>query len=126
MGQLSSAARLLIAYFVTVCARAEKRGEDDVLQSAVADDPSLRPFVFRTAVEKLIAVGLPRRTVEEQSGGTQKRLLSITAEVYRQWLQTQDALLPPAGGGADLGVGRGPPASRSERVCPAWQAGETE
>jgi hypothetical protein len=90
-GQLSSAERLLIAYFVQVCPRGEKRPEDEVLQSAVRDDPSLRPFVFRTAVEKLVAVGLLRLTTDEEGDRHGQRLLSITAEVYRQWLQTQHA-----------------------------------
>lgn len=85
-GQLNGAERLLMAFFADMCPRGESRREDDVLHAAVKDDPTLRPFIFRSAVEKLIAVGLLRAGTEETPEGRQARTLSLTAEVYRQWL----------------------------------------
>ncbi|MFN3652320.1 MAG: tubulin-like doman-containing protein [Armatimonadota bacterium] len=86
-GQLEAPERLLISFFAEQCPRGETRWEDDLLQSAAQDDPSLRPYVFRAAVEKLNAVGL-LRLEETEREGRRGRMLGLTAEVYRQWLQT--------------------------------------
>jgi tubulin-like protein/AAA domain-containing protein len=86
-GQLGDPERLLIAFFVDFCGRGETCREDDMLQSAIKEDPSLRPYLFRTAVEKLVTVGL-LRAGQEEVDGRPVRTLSLTAEVYRQWLQT--------------------------------------
>jgi hypothetical protein len=86
-GQLSSADRLLISFFVEVCPRGERCSEDAVLQAAAKSDTTLRPYIFRTAVEKLVAVGL-LRVHNEAVEGRQERQLTLTAQVYRQWLVT--------------------------------------
>lgn len=87
-GQLESPDRLLIAYFVEFCARGQKCTENDLLQAAAKDDGTVRPFVFRSSVEKLNAVGLMRVETENGEDGRPVRMLSLTAEVYRRWLQT--------------------------------------
>ncbi|MGV3722855.1 MAG: AAA family ATPase, partial [Actinomycetota bacterium] len=87
-GQLTAPDRLLISFFAEFCGRGERCREEDLLQAAIRDDATLRPFVFRTAVEKLIAVGLLRGAEVESPEGRPERVLSLTAEVYRQWLQT--------------------------------------
>ncbi|MCC2672462.1 MAG: exported protein of unknown function, partial [Armatimonadetes bacterium] len=87
-GQLGSADRLLISFFVEFCGRGQRCKEEDLLSATIRDDSTLRPFVFRSAVEKLIAVGLLREGTEEAADGRPVRMLSLTAEVYRQWLLT--------------------------------------
>ena len=87
-GQLSPADRLLIAFFVDHCGRGKYVREDELLAAAIRDDATLRPFIFRTAVEKLVAVGLLRAGEETTEDGRPARVLSLTAEVYRQWLRT--------------------------------------
>lgn len=88
-GQLNDSDRLLISYFVEYCPRGQSCREDQLLQSAAKEDPTLRPFLFRTAVEKLITVGLLRAGTTDDEEGRPVRTLSLTAEVYRQWLLTQ-------------------------------------
>jgi len=87
-GQLSAPDRLLISFFAEYCGKGERCREEDLLQAAIRDDATLRPFVFRTAVEKLVAVGLLRGVEADTAEGRSERLLSLTAEVYRQWLYT--------------------------------------
>jgi hypothetical protein len=89
-GQLNGADRLLASFFVEFCPRGQQVYEDDLLQAAIRDDSALRPFVFRTAVEKLVAVGLLRAGTEERDG-REARTLRLSAEVYRRWLQTAHA-----------------------------------
>jgi len=84
-GQLTDADRLLISFFVEFCPRGERRPERELLEAATREDPSLRPYLFRTSVEKLITVGLLRPT-EVPGAASDARTLSLTAEVYRQWL----------------------------------------
>ena len=85
-GQLADPERLLISYFAEFCPRGQSCAEEALLQSAIQDDSSLRPFVFRAAVEKLEAVGLLRAGAETSEEGREVRTLRLTAEVYRQWL----------------------------------------
>ena len=87
--QLESPDRLLIAFFAVNCPRGVWLSEAELLNRAIADDSSLRPFVFRTSVEKLIAVGLLRARATVDPEGRAGRELALTAEVYRQWLETQ-------------------------------------
>ncbi len=87
-GQLGGADRLLISFFTDFCPRGKWAREDELLAAAIRDDSTLRPFIFRTAVEKLMAVGLLRARQENTDDGRQVRTLALTAEVYRQWLQT--------------------------------------
>ncbi len=87
-GQLSGADRLLAAYFVEFCPRGQSCREDELLAAAVRDDPTLRPFIFRSAVEKLSEVGLLRAGTEKTEEGREVKTLRLTAEVYRRWLQT--------------------------------------
>ncbi len=84
-GQLGDPEKLLISYFVEICPRGETRLEEEVLAQAVQHDPTLRPFVFRTAVEKLMEIGLLRGYAEERDG-RDVRALGLTAEVYRRWV----------------------------------------
>lgn len=86
-GQLNNAERLLSSFFVDFCGRGQKVLEDDLLHAAVGTGSGLRPYIFRTAVEKLVAVGLFRESIDDKDGRKVK-ILSLTAEVYRQWLQT--------------------------------------
>jgi hypothetical protein len=90
-GQLEDPDRLLIAFFTECCPRGEWLSEPALLERAIRDDSSLRPFVFRTALEKLIAIGLLRSRSGTDADGRSVRGLSLTAEVYRQWLQTDHA-----------------------------------
>lgn len=85
-GQLTAPDRLLISFFVDFCGRGQRCREEELLAAAVRDDPTLRPFVFRSSVEKLIAVGLLRASTEVTAEGREARMLGLTAEVYRQWL----------------------------------------
>jgi rubrerythrin len=87
-GQLADVEKLLIAFFAECCPRGETRTEDEVLQAAIREDAALRPYLFRTAAEKLITVGLLRPHEAADPEGRPIRAFSLTAEVYRQWLQT--------------------------------------
>ena len=87
-GQLASPERLLIAAFVQQCPRGQEVHEEVVLRALVQDDPGVRPFLFRSAVEKLLAVGLLRARQESSDAGLPGRMLRLSAEVYRQWILT--------------------------------------
>lgn len=86
-GQLGPAERLLIAFFVEQCPRGERLAENELLAALIREDSTVRPFVFRTALEKLMAVGLLRATEITDADGRPARALSLTAEVYREWLR---------------------------------------
>jgi len=85
-GQLADVEKLLIAFFVECCPRAETRAEEEILQAAIREDASLRPYLFRTAAEKLITIGLLRAHAGEDAEGRPTRRFGLTAEVYRRWL----------------------------------------
>ena len=88
-GQLTSADRLLLAFFVDHCARGEWLSEPMLVAAAVRDDSSLRPFLLRTAMDKLMSVGLLRDRQVAGEDGRLQRQFALTAEVYRQWVETQ-------------------------------------
>ncbi len=85
-GQLEPSEKLALSFFAEVCGRGQSRKEDDVMSEAIQADPTLRPFVFRSAVEKLMTIGMLRARYEDAGNGKQDRFLSLTAEVYRHWL----------------------------------------
>lgn len=85
-GQLTETDRLLAAFFVQESVRGQAVREDVLLQAAIRDDASIRPYLFRTSVEKLTTVGLLRAGVTQDEEGREVRTLALTAEVYRRWL----------------------------------------
>lgn len=86
-GQLTDTDKLLVAFFVQQSQRGQSVREDVLLQAAIRDDASIRPYLFRTSLEKLVTVGLLRAGSTEDEEGRPVRTVSLTAEVYRQWLQ---------------------------------------
>ena len=87
-GQLSDTDRLLIAFFAQETGRGESIPEEALLQAAIRDDASIRPYQFRASLEKLVTVGLLRAGSAEDAEGRPVRTVALTAEVYRQWLET--------------------------------------
>lgn len=85
-GQLSETDKLLIAFFVQESERGQLVREDVLLQSAIRDDSTIRPYLFRTSVEKLTTVGLLREGSADDEEGRPVRTVGLTAEVYRRWL----------------------------------------
>jgi hypothetical protein len=82
-GQLGPTERLMASYFVEQRDRGAEYTDVDFLNDALREDSSLRPYLFRGSLDRLVTAGLLRQVGEDETG----RRFTLTAEVYRRWLK---------------------------------------